>query len=71
MNSTTIPITADNLPIGLLWEDDGCCWRAIRENPATAGCDWRWRPENWRAFAKGEPDSEMTDTPLPINLPKK
>jgi hypothetical protein len=61
--SVTIPITADNLPKGPRWEDDGSCWKAIRCNPATQGCDWRWQPINEKAFAKDGPEGEMRDYP--------
>lgn len=57
----TIPITANNLPNGLLWEDDGSLWRAIIDTDMVKG--WRWQPRNWLAFAKGEPTGEMHDYP--------
>jgi hypothetical protein len=58
-------ITADNLPSGLKWEEDGGCWRAEQCDAATFGCEWRWVPQNWKAFAKGEPAGEMFDFVLP------
>jgi hypothetical protein len=71
MKTTTIPITADTLPNGLHWEADGSCWEAIRCNRAVQGCDWRWRPMNWKAFAKGEPEGEMLDVYLPSDLAER
>lgn len=59
--TVTVPITVDNLPKGPHWESDGACWEAVRENPVTSGCEWRWRPLNWLAFAKEVPEGEMTD----------
>jgi len=60
IHSVTMPLTPDNLPEGPLWEADGACWRAIRCNPVTQGCEWRWQPQNEKAFAKDGPEGEMT-----------
>lgn len=57
--TTTIPITANALPDGNLWEADGSCWQARVDARETKG--WRWFPMNWDAFAKGEPTGEMGD----------
>lgn len=56
--SRTVPITADNLPDGPLWEEDGACWKAT---PMPYAPGWRWGPLNWKALAKGEPQGPMTD----------
>jgi len=63
--TTEVPITDDMLPMGPLWEADGCCWRIIKCNPRVEGCERRWQPLNWEAFSKGEPDSEVTDYARP------
>ena len=55
----TIPITIDNLPKGPRWEADGACWTAILDSSEPDG--WRWRPNNWKAFGKENPQGEMTD----------
>lgn len=55
-----IPITADNLPPGPMWEDDGSCWQAIRCG-AGQGCEWRWAARNPKALAKEGPEGPMTD----------
>ena len=59
MRTITIPITVRNLPEGQQWDEDGACWTAEKRDPKTTGCDWRWMPNNLRAFEKGEPDKEM------------
>ena len=59
MITQTIPLTFGNLPNSLLWEQDGSCWKAIKDQQESKG--WRWQPKNWTAFAKGEPNSEMVD----------
>lgn len=53
----TIPITANILPDGNLWEADGSCWQARVDAREPKG--WRWFPMNWTAFGKGEPTGEM------------
>jgi hypothetical protein len=67
-STTTVPITVENLPKGLFWEADGACWKASRENPATTGCLWRWRPMNFTALAKDGPEGEMTDIPPEVRF---
>lgn len=62
-----IPITLGNLPDGNRWEADGSCWEAVAEQGEPNG--WRWRPKNWKAFAKEGPEGEMTDFVLPSNWP--
>jgi len=57
--TTTVPITVDNLPSGEMCEADGSRWRAIVDQDEPNG--WRWQPLNWDAFAKAEPNSEMTE----------
>jgi hypothetical protein len=64
--SRKVPITRDNLPEGLQWEEDGACWRAERDNYDPRG--WRWSPRNYKAFAKEEPEGPMTDFVRPLNL---
>ena len=67
----TIPLTRDNLPPGALWEADGACWRAVLCDPETTGCEWRWQPLNSKAWAKPNPEGEMTDFLLPaFNAPE-
>lgn len=58
LETTTIPITPDMCPIGPLYEDDGSCWTAIVDSRESKG--WRWRPNNWDAFAKGEPSRDCS-----------
>lgn len=62
MTDTTIPITANNIPSGALWESDGSCWRAGIDSENPKG--WRWFPMNFIAYDKGEPTAEMTDSPI-------
>jgi len=70
LSSTTIKLTRHNLPLGIFWEEDGSAWSASITNHQVEGCDWRWRPLNWKAFAKERPDGEMTDSPIrAISLP--
>lgn len=57
----TVAITRDSLPAGHWWEHDGACWKAVPSDPHPAtGKDWRWSPCNLKAFAKEEPEGEMT-----------
>ena len=51
-------ICIDNLPKGLHFEKDGSCWECVNESGSLG---WRWRPMNWKAFAKEFPEGEMTD----------
>lgn len=62
-------ITADNLPIGPRWEQDGSCWEA-KKWPLAAAPGWRWCPMNAKAFGKGEPQGDMTDHPPPFGFPE-
>ena len=55
------PITADDMPIGPVWEADGSCWRAIKCDLETTGVGWRWQPLNVKAVVKDGPEGEMTD----------
>jgi len=55
--TVSIPITVDNLPKGIWWEDDGAAWAAELDPNDAKG--WRNAPRNWKAFAKGEPTGEM------------
>lgn len=60
--SVSTPISRDNLPVGLWFEQDGSCWRAVECEPhPITGLDWRWGPANMKAFAKEGPQGEMTD----------
>jgi hypothetical protein len=52
------------VPTGHWWEDDGSCWRAVCDEFADAR-GWRWRPENWKAFAKERPEGPLRDYYLP------
>lgn len=52
-------ITKDDLPLGPHWDEDGACFTAITSDPATTGCEWRWAPNNTKAFAKGGPDKPL------------
>ncbi len=61
--SRTAPITLDNLPRGLRWEEDGSCWECVTCDPKVFGCEWRWQPKNWKALEKGEPEGVMHDFP--------
>jgi hypothetical protein len=59
----TIPITADNIPMGRFWEADGSCWEYERDAHYEHG--YRMKPMNMKAFVKGEPEGPMTDFYLP------
>lgn len=61
IRSVTMPITLDMLPSPTLWEQDGSCWRADVDEQEAKG--WRWFPLNWSAFAKGEPQGELSEFP--------
>jgi hypothetical protein len=61
VDTVITPITADNLPEGPRWEEDGACWTAIKCDPSTVGVDWRWAPNNLKAFEKERPTGEMLD----------
>ena len=63
VKTETVPLGPHNLPPHPVWETDGACWKAIVCDPATQGCDWRWQPLNWTAFAKAGPEGEMSDIP--------
>ena len=69
-SSVTVPITADSLPEGKKWDEDGACFEAIRCDPVTTGREWRWAARNTKALAKGDPDKPMFDyVPLsPVTL---
>lgn len=58
ITTTVVPITVSNLAKGSHWEEDGSCWEAVLDHGAAKG--WRWRPNNWKAFAKEGPEGEMT-----------
>lgn len=58
-------ITIDMMPIGPMWEADGACWRADIDAAEKSG--WRWHPLNWEAFAKENPEGEMSEL-HPANL---
>lgn len=58
-DSVTTPITKDNLPKGPHWDEDGACFTCELDDPVTTGCEWRWKPNNTKAFAKGAPDKEL------------
>ena len=65
--SVSVPITADSLPVGKMWDEDGACFEAIRCDPATTGREWRWAARNFKALAKGNPDKPMFDhAPLSV-----
>lgn len=59
LNITTqvVPVTKDNLPVGVWYEGDGAAWQAVLDSGEQKG--WRNQPMNWTAFGKGEPTGEM------------
>lgn len=64
--TATVPITLENLPEGNLYEKDGSCWHAIIDVSEPKG--WRWQLNNWTAFAKGEPEGEMSRFIYPMQF---
>lgn len=63
-------ITKDSLPKGPFWDEDGACFSAELDDPATTGCEWRWKPNNWLAFEKCQPDKELFPF-APLRMPRK
>lgn len=59
IQSIEIPITLNNLPKGLYWEEDGSCWSCALCDKNSCGCEWRWQPENLKALAKEKPEAHM------------
>ena len=41
MRTTSIPLTAENLPEGNLYEEDGSAWRAEKDHRGRAGVGFR------------------------------
>lgn len=56
-------------PLGLHWENDGCCWKCIESTESPRG--WNWEPVNQLALKKRQPDSELTDFYWPENTHRR
>lgn len=59
----TFPLTLQNMPKHLVWEDDGACWRAEDDDGIV-----KWCPRNNIAARKGRPNSEMGELSPTVKL---